>query len=163
MIRIRICNLYGSGPGSGSFHQKAKKLRKTCLLSLNTDLNVPTVSTIKQKNYPRIHNTTLADQPYFLLASSSHWRKEQDPDPQSNGSGCVPKPPRSGTMASAYGNDSVTRFFASGFFSWINFPPAPEYPNRTVSNFFENSLRYSQVKVYHRYQRHHSKFCHQFR
>ncbi len=40
------------------------------------------------------------------------------------------------------------------FFSWISFPPAPEYPIRTVLNFLENSRRYSQVKVHHRYQRH---------
>jgi hypothetical protein len=33
------------------------------------------------------------------------------------------------------------------------FPPAPEYPIRIVSNFFENSRRYSQVKV-HRCQWH---------
>jgi hypothetical protein len=33
--------------------------------------------------------------------------------------------------------DNVTRFLASGFFSWISFPPAPEYPIRTVSNFFQ--------------------------
>ncbi len=46
--------------------------------------------------------------------------------------------------------DSVTRFFASGFFSSISFPPAPGYPIRTVSNFFENSRRYSQLKVDHR-------------
>ncbi len=36
------------------------------------------------------------------------------------------------------------------FFSWISFPPAPEYPIKTVSNFFENSRRYSEVKVHHR-------------
>ncbi len=42
--------------------------------------------------------------------------------------------------------DSVTRSFASGF-SWISFPPAPEYPIRTVSIFFENSPRYSQVSM----------------
>ena len=36
------------------------------------------------------------------------------------------------------------------FFSSISFPPAPEYPNRTVSKFFENSRRYSQLKVDHR-------------
>ncbi len=35
------------------------------------------------------------------------------------------------------------------FFSWVKFPP--EYPIRTVSNFFENSRRYSLVKVHHRY------------
>ncbi len=44
--------------------------------------------------------------------------------------------------------------FCKWFFSWISFPPAPEYPIRTVTNFFENSQRYSQVKVHHRYQRH---------
>ncbi len=33
-------------------------------------------------------------------------------------------------------------------------PIRPEYPIRTVSNFFENLRRYSQVKVHHRYQRH---------
>ncbi len=31
---------------------------------------------------------------------------------------------------------------------------------RTVSNFFENSRRYSQVKVHHRYQRHRWQICH---
>ncbi len=45
--------------------------------------------------------------------------------------------------------------FCFWFFSWISFPPpAPDYPIRTVSNFFEKSLRYSQVNVHHRYQRH---------
>ncbi len=50
--------------------------------------------------------------------------------------------------------------FCFWFFSWIIFPPAPEYPIRTVSNFFENSGRYSQVKVHHRYQRHRWQICH---
>ncbi len=36
------------------------------------------------------------------------------------------------------------------FFSWISFPQAPEYTIRDVSNFFENSRRYSQLKVHHR-------------
>jgi hypothetical protein len=49
--------------------------------------------------------------------------------------------------------DSVF-FFCFWFFSWISFPPTPEYPIRTVSNFLENLRRYSQVKVHHRYQRH---------
>ncbi len=40
--------------------------------------------------------------------------------------------------------------FCFWFFFIISFPPAPEYPNRTVSNFFENSRRYSQLKVDHR-------------
>jgi hypothetical protein len=40
--------------------------------------------------------------------------------------------------------------FRFWFFSSISFPPAPEYPIRTVSNFFENSRRYSQLKVDHR-------------
>ncbi len=41
----------------------------------------------------------------------------------------------------------ISRFW---FFSWISFPPAPEYSIRTVSNFFENSRRYLQLKVDHR-------------
>ena len=39
--------------------------------------------------------------------------------------------------------------FDFSFFSWISFPQAPEYTNRAVSNFFENSRRYSQLKVHH--------------
>ncbi len=45
--------------------------------------------------------------------------------------------------------DSVTRF-STGFFSWINFPQAPEYTKRAVSSFFNNSRRYSQLKVHHK-------------
>ncbi len=37
--------------------------------------------------------------------------------------------------------------FCLWFFSSISFPPAPEYPIRTVSNFFENSRRYSQLNI----------------
>ncbi len=44
---------------------------------------------------------------------------------------------------------TVSRDFCYWFFSEISFPPAPEYPIRTVSNFCENSRRYSQVKVHH--------------
>ncbi len=44
--------------------------------------------------------------------------------------------------------------FCFWFSSWISFPPAPEYPIRTILYFFENSRRYSQVKVHHRYRRH---------
>ncbi len=44
--------------------------------------------------------------------------------------------------------------FCFWFFLWISFPPAPEFLIRTVSNFFENSRRYSQVKVRHWCQRH---------
>jgi hypothetical protein len=40
--------------------------------------------------------------------------------------------------------------FRFWFFSSISFPPALKYPIRTVSNFFENSPRYSQLKVDHR-------------
>ncbi len=40
--------------------------------------------------------------------------------------------------------------FRFWFFSSISFPPTPEYPIRTVSIFFENSRRYSQLKVDHR-------------
>ncbi len=54
----------------------------------------------------------------------------------------------------AYLKGQCHEIFCFWFFSWISFPPAPEYPIRTVSNFFEKSRRYSQVKVHHRYQRH---------
>ncbi len=40
------------------------------------------------------------------------------------------------------------------FFSWISFPQAPDYTNRAISNFFEKSRRYSQLKVHHRCQWH---------
>ncbi len=40
------------------------------------------------------------------------------------------------------------------FFSWISFPQASDYIIRVVSNFFENSRIYSQLKVCHRCQRH---------
>ncbi len=44
----------------------------------------------------------------------------------------------------------MPRDFRLLFFSWISFPQAPEYTKRAVSNFFENSRRYSQLKVHHR-------------
>ncbi len=40
------------------------------------------------------------------------------------------------------------------FFSWISFPQASEYTSTAISNFFENSRRYSRLKVHHRCQRH---------
>ncbi len=40
------------------------------------------------------------------------------------------------------------------FFSWISFPQASEYTITAISNFFENSRRYSQIKVHHRCQQH---------
>jgi hypothetical protein len=39
--------------------------------------------------------------------------------------------------------------FCFWFFSLISFPLAPEYSSKTVSNFFENSRRYSKLKVCH--------------
>ncbi len=44
--------------------------------------------------------------------------------------------------------------FCFWFFSWISFPQASDYIIRVVSNFFENSRRYLQLKVCHRCQRH---------
>ncbi len=44
--------------------------------------------------------------------------------------------------------------FCFWFFSWISFPQASDYTIRVVSNFSENSRRYSQLKVCHRCQRH---------
>ncbi len=40
------------------------------------------------------------------------------------------------------------------FFSSISFPQAYEYTSMAISNFFENSRRYSRLKVHHRCQRH---------
>ncbi len=75
---------------------------------------------------------------------------------------------------------TVSRDFLLQVFSWITFPQAPENNIRVISNFFENSRRYSQVKVHHRWQiaagindtdgkyatginNTGGKFCHQFR
>ncbi len=43
-------------------------------------------------------------------------------------------------------------------------PPQPQSirPIRTVANLFENSWRYSQVRVHHRYQWHRWQICHRF-
>ncbi len=38
--------------------------------------------------------------------------------------------------------------------AWISFPQAPDYTIRAVSNFFKNSLTYSQLKVHHRWRWH---------
>ncbi len=50
--------------------------------------------------------------------------------------------------------------FCFRFFSWITFPEAPDNNIRIISNFFENSRIYSQVKVHHRCQRHRRQICH---
>jgi hypothetical protein len=47
-------------------------------------------------------------------------------------------------------------------FCFISLPQAPEYTIRAVSNFFENSRRYSKLKVDHRYQRHRWQICHRY-
>ncbi len=60
----------------------------------------------------------------------------------------------------AWGVRLKRQIFCFWFFSWISFPPAPEYPIRTVSNIFENSQRYSQVKVHHWYQWHRQQIWH---
>ncbi len=44
--------------------------------------------------------------------------------------------------------------FCFMFFSWITFPQAPDNHIRIISNLFENSRRYSQVKLQHLCQRH---------
>ena len=48
----------------------------------------------------------------------------------------------------------VSRDFLLQVFSWFIFPQDPENNIRVIQNFFENSQRYSQVNVHHRYQRH---------
>ncbi len=54
---------------------------------------------------------------------------------------------------------TVSREFCFRFFSWITFPQVPKNDIKVISNFFENSRRYSQVKVHHRYQRHRWHIC----
>jgi hypothetical protein len=49
---------------------------------------------------------------------------------------------------------TVSWDFLLQVFSCIIFPQAPKNNIRIISNFFENSQRYSQVKVHHWYQRH---------
>ncbi len=51
-------------------------------------------------------------------------------------------------------NGTVSWDFLLQVFSWITFPQAPDNNIRIISNFFENSRRYSQVKVHHRCQQH---------
>ncbi len=79
--RIRIRHyLYGSG--SRSFHQQAKKVRKTLIpvflllfdfLSLKTDVNVSSKS-----NKPKHFRKKLI----YCWHLVSHWRGKQDPDPK---------------------------------------------------------------------------------
>ncbi len=45
---------------------------------------------------------------------------------------------------------TVLRDFLLQVFSWFTLPQAPENNIRVISKFFENSRRYSQVKVHHR-------------
>ncbi len=52
--------------------------------------------------------------------------------------------------------------FCFRFFSWITFPQSPDNNIRIISNFFENSQRYSQVKVHHRCQQHRWQICHRY-
>ncbi len=55
----------------------------------------------------------------------------------------------------------MSRDFLLQVFSWMDFPQAPENNVRVISIFFENSQRYSQVKVHRRCQRKRWQICHQ--
>ncbi len=57
---------------------------------------------------------------------------------------------------------TVSRDFLLLVFFMNQFPQAPEYTSWAVMNFFENSRRYSQLKVDHRYQRHRWQSCHRY-
>ncbi len=63
-------------------------------------------------------------------------------------------------MSRSFLKGQCHKIFFFWFFSWICFPQAPEFSIRAVSNFFENSRRYSQLQVDHRYQRHRWQICH---
>jgi hypothetical protein len=58
---------------------------------------------------------------------------------------------------------TVSRDFLLLVFFMNQFPQALEYTIRAVSNFFENSRRYLQLKVDHRCQRHRWQICHRYR
>ncbi len=72
-----VNQIYGSGSGSGSFYHQAKIVRKILIstvlwlvdefLSLKTDENVPSIRNKKKL--------------IFCWHLESHWRKEQDPNP----------------------------------------------------------------------------------
>ncbi len=47
---------------------------------------------------------------------------------------------------------TVSRDFRLLVFSWISFPQAPEYTIVAISNFLENSRRYSRLQVHHQWQ-----------
>jgi hypothetical protein len=53
-----------------------------------------------------------------------------------------------------YSSKRCHKIFASGFFHESSSPKLLKNLIRVISNFFENLLRYSQVKVHHQYQRH---------
>jgi hypothetical protein len=53
-----------------------------------------------------------------------------------------------------YIKETVPQDFRLQVFSGISFPQGPEYTISAVSNFFENTWRYLQLKVHHRCQRH---------
>ncbi len=55
---------------------------------------------------------------------------------------------------------TVSRDFLLQVFFMNHLPQAPDNNSRIISNFFENSRRYSQVKVHHQCQRHRWQICH---
>ncbi len=57
--------------------------------------------------------------------------------------------------------ETVSQDFLLLFFLWLIFPQAFDNSIRVLLNFIENSRRYFQVKVHHRYQRHWRQICHQ--
>ncbi len=65
-------------------------------------------------------------------------------------------------LESLFYRDSVTRFFASGFLHESVSPQPQSIPLGPFRVFFENSRRYSQVKVTAGINDTGGKFCHQF-
>ncbi len=59
-----------------------------------------------------------------------------------------------GILSSPLLKGQCHEIFCFWFFLSISFPPAPEYPSRTVSNFFQKSRRYWQLKIDHRCRLH---------
>ncbi len=66
-------------------------------------------------------------------------------------------------LLSGYLKRQCHEIFCFRFFSWITFPQAPENNSRVISNFFENSRRYTGGKFATGINDTGGKFCHQFR
>ncbi len=89
-----VIYFYGSSPGSGSFHQQAKKMKKNLdfycfetffynFLSLKNELS----ESSKRNEHKNLREKKII----FCWHLEGHWRKEQDPDPHQLVEGTDPR------------------------------------------------------------------------